>query len=171
MYIMIRMRRNLRLIDVFGSPLEICLLNPSLVWNYCLCCLVIHRLVRSLCSCCNRVLISIAKPYIMSIWWHLMISLMKILVIFVNDLALQRQSDIFIGAHLLFWLGSITRRGWVLAVLVVILWDLALYLSCVGGIPIWFMHLSRSLAMLDARVSVGVSIKLDVHLKIIYVLF
>jgi hypothetical protein len=100
MYIIIRMRRNLRLIDVFGLPWKFCLLNPSLVCNFCLYCLVIRRLERSLCGCCDRWLISISMPYIMSIWWHLMISLMQILVIFVNDLALQPKSDTFIGAHL-----------------------------------------------------------------------
>ena len=67
MYIIIRIRRNLRLIDVFGCCCKMCHLNASLVCQFRLHCLVLIRLERSLCDCCFRGLIRLAMPYILSI--------------------------------------------------------------------------------------------------------
>jgi hypothetical protein len=67
MYIIIRMRRNLRLIDVFGCCCKMCRLNASLVCNFRLHCLVIIRLDRSLSECCFRGLIGFAMKFIWSI--------------------------------------------------------------------------------------------------------
>jgi hypothetical protein len=67
MYIIIRMRRNLRLIDVFGCCCKMFRLNVSLVRNFRLHCLVIIRLERSLYDCCFRGLIGFAMKFIWSI--------------------------------------------------------------------------------------------------------
>ena len=73
MCIIIRMLRNLRLVDVCGCTCKMCRLNSALGSNPRMNCLIIICLERRLCHSCSQGLIDIAMPLIWSIWWHLMI--------------------------------------------------------------------------------------------------
>jgi hypothetical protein len=66
MCIIIRMLRNLRLVDVCGCTCKMCRLNSALGSNPRMNCLIIICLERMLCDSCSQGL--------WSIWWHLMIS-------------------------------------------------------------------------------------------------